>query len=72
MINFYLVGQKLTKYRKEMGLTQDEVAEKLFVTRQLVSKWEKGNGVPSIDCLFELCKLYQTTFEDILCLDKSD
>ncbi|MDE5855414.1 MAG: helix-turn-helix domain-containing protein, partial [Anaeroplasmataceae bacterium] len=49
MINFYLVGQKLTKYRKEMGLTQDEVAEKLFVTRQLVSKWEKGNGVPSID-----------------------
>lgn len=72
MIDFYLVGQKLTKLRKEVGLTQDEVAQSLFVTRQLISKWEKGNGVPSIDCLLELCKLYNTTFEDILCLDEND
>ncbi|MDE6584177.1 MAG: helix-turn-helix domain-containing protein, partial [Anaeroplasmataceae bacterium] len=68
MINFILVGEKLAKYRKESGLTQDEVAERLFVTRQLVSKWENGTGIPSIDCLLELCKLYQKTFEDILCL----
>lgn len=72
MINFNLVGKKLTKYRKELGLTQDEVAEKLYVTRQLVSKWEKGIGVPSIDCLLELCRLYQKSFEDILCLDELD
>lgn len=72
MINFYLVGQKMAKYRKELGLTQDEVAQTLFVTRQLISKWEKGVGVPSIDCIFELCKLYHTTFEDILCLDETE
>lgn len=72
MINFILVGEKLAKYRKEMGLTQDDVAEKLFITRQLVSKWEKGSGVPSIDCLLELCKLYQKSFEDILCIEDAD
>lgn len=72
MINFILVGEKLAKYRKESGLTQDEVAERLFVTRQLVSKWENGTGIPSIDCLLELCKLYQKTFEDILCLNDMD
>ena len=72
MINFILVGEKLAKYRKESGLTQDEVAARLFVTRQLVSKWETGSGIPSIDCLLELCKLYQKTFEDILCLNDTD
>ncbi|MBD5390634.1 helix-turn-helix transcriptional regulator [bacterium] len=69
MIDFIRVGRKLTNYRKKLQLTQDDVAERLFVTRQLVSKWENGTGVPSIDCLLELCKLYNTTFEDILCLD---
>ncbi len=69
MINFKQVGKKLTAYRKKYGWTQDQIAEKLFVTRQLISKWENGVGVPSIDCLLELCKLYQTTFEDILCLE---
>ncbi len=69
MINFKQVGKKLTAYRKKFGLTQDQIAEKLFVTRQLISKWENGVGVPSIDCLLELCRIYQTTFEDILCLE---
>lgn len=69
MIDFKQVGKKLTAYRKKYGWTQDQIAEKLFVTRQLISKWENGVGVPSIDCLLELCKLYQTTFEDILCLE---
>lgn len=72
MINFKKVGRKLIAYRKRLHLTQDDVAEKLFVTRQLVSKWENGTGVPTIDCLLELCKLYQTSFEDILCLDEED
>lgn len=70
MIDFLSVGKKLTQYRKKYNLTQDEIAERLFVTRQLVSKWENGTGVPSIDCLLELCKLYETTFEDILCLNE--
>lgn len=69
MIDFVKVGSKITKYRKEQKLTQDDIAEKLFVSRQLVSKWENGTGVPSIDVLLELCKMLQVTFEELLCLN---
>lgn len=69
MIDFVKVGSKITKYRKEQNLTQDDIAEKLFVSRQLVSKWENGTGVPSIDVLLELCQLLQVTFEELLCLN---
>lgn len=69
MIDFVKVGSKITKYRKEQNLTQDDIAEKLFVSRQLVSKWENGTGVPSIDVLLDLCKLFGITFEEILCLN---
>lgn len=70
MIDFTKVGMKITKYRKQHNLTQDDIADKLFVTRQLVSKWENGTGVPSIDVLLELCKLFKVSFEDILCLNE--
>lgn len=69
MIDFVKVGSKITLYRKKQNLTQDDIAEKLFVSRQLVSKWENGTGVPSIDVLLELCKLFQITFEELLCLN---
>lgn len=69
MIDFIKVGKKIAKYRKQHELTQDDIAEKLFVTRQLVSKWENGSGIPSIDVLLELSKLFKVTFEDILCLN---
>ena len=69
MIDFVKVGSKIIKYRKEQNLTQDDIAEKLFVSRQLVSKWENGTGVPSIDVLLELCKLFEITFEELLCLN---
>jgi|SRR5690554_3596020 len=69
MIDFKKVGYKISKYRKNNNLTQDDLAEELFVTRQLVSKWENGNGIPSIDVLLELSKIFNVTFEDILCLN---
>ena len=43
MIDFVKVGSKITKCREELNLTQKDVAEKLFVSRQLVSKWENGS-----------------------------
>ena len=70
MIDFVKVGIKISEYRKKENLTQDDIALKLFVSRQLVSKWENGTGIPSIDVLLELCKLFHTTFEDLLCLDE--
>lgn len=69
MIDFVKVGAKITKYRKELNLTQDDIASRLFVSRQLISKWENGTGVPSIDVLVELCRLFQIGFEELLCLN---
>ena len=51
-------------------MTQDELADLLFVTRQALSKWENGKGVPSADTLLALCKIFNVSFEEILCLDE--
>ncbi len=69
VIDFIKVGMKLVKYRKLNNFTQDDIALKLFVSRQLVSKWENGTGIPSIDVLLELSKLYHVTFDELLCLN---
>lgn len=72
MIDFVKVGMKITKYRKQNKLTQDDIASKLYVSRQLVSKWENGTGIPSIDVLIELSKLFHITFEELLCLNEEN
>ena len=69
VIDFVRVGMKITRYRKKLNLTQDDIARMLYVSRQLVSKWENGTGVPSVDVLLEFCKIFHTTFEDLLCLN---
>ena len=69
MIDFVSVGKKIMFYRKKLNLTQDELASKLFVTRQNISKWENGSGIPSIDSILELSKIFNITIENLLCLD---
>lgn len=46
-------NEKLSQLRKAKGLTQEELAEALYVSRTAVSKWESGRGYPSIDSLKE-------------------
>lgn len=70
MIDFVNVGKKISYYRRKLQMTQDDLADKLFVSRQLVSKWELGLGFPTIDTLLDLTKLFNTSFEDLLCLDE--
>lgn len=70
MIDFVRVGNKITYYRKLNNMTQDELAELLFVTRQALSKWENGISVPGIDTLLSICKIFNVSFEEILCLDE--
>ena len=72
MIDFIQMGKKLAKYRKENNMTQDDLADKLFVTRQLISKWEKGIGVPSLDVVIELSKIFKVSIEDLLCLNDEE
>lgn len=56
----------LKRLRIEKNLTQQEVADKLFVTRQCVSRWEQGKSIPDIYNLESLAKLYGVTINDLL------
>ena len=60
------IGEKLAQLRKIKGFTQDEVAEKLGVTPQAVSKWENDASCPDIMTLPLIADLYETTVDDIL------
>lgn len=57
------INEKLRACRLNMGLTQQQVAEKLDVTRQAVTKWESGESLPSTQNLVTLCRLYGVTLE---------
>ena len=69
MIDSVKVGKKIYTLRKEHSLTQDDLANKLMVTRQVISKWELGNSLPSIDLIIEISKLFNVQIEEILCLN---
>jgi len=58
--------EKLQELRKNRGLTQEELAEALYVSRTAVSKWESGRGYPSIDSLKELSKFFSVSIDDLL------
>lgn len=60
------LGEKLFKLRKDKNLTQDDVAEKLNVTRQTVSKWETNQSTPDFDKILPLCELYEISPNDLL------
>ena len=60
------LGERLTKLRKERGLSQEEVAEKLDVTRQTVSKWETDASTPDFDKIIPLCNLYNITTDELI------
>ena len=66
MLNLEIIGSKITKLRKNLNLTQLELAQKIFVTPQAVSKWEKGKSVPSIEVLIELTKLFNVSIDFLL------
>ena len=63
-------NEKLQELRKGKGLTQEELAEKLFVSRTAISKWESGRGYPSIDSLKEIARFFSVTIDDLICSDE--
>ena len=60
-------NEKLQELRKSKGLTQEELAESLFVSRTAVSKWESGRGYPSIDSLKEISRYFSVTIDELIC-----
>ena len=63
-------NEKLQELRKGRGLTQEELAKELFVSRTAVSKWESGRGYPNIDSLKEISRFFQVTIDELICPDE--
>lgn len=63
-------NEKLQELRKSRSLTQEELAEALFVSRTAISKWESGRGYPSIDSLREISRYFSVTIDDLICSEE--
>ena len=59
-------NEKLQELRKQRGLTQEELAEKLYVSRTAISKWESGRGYPNIESLKAIAKFFSVTLDELL------
>ena len=59
-------NEKIQELRKQKGLTQEELAEALYVSRTAISKWESGRGYPNIDSLKTIAKFFGVTVDDLL------
>jgi len=59
-------GEKIQKLRSQNNWTQEQLAEKLYVSRTAVSKWESGKGYPNIDLLKDIAKLFNKTIDELL------
>ena len=60
------LGQRIQELRKGAGLTQEQLAERMGVTRQAVSKWESDGGVPELDTLIAMSRLFHVTIGQLL------
>lgn len=63
------IGNKLYDLRKSLNLSQEEVANKLNVSRQTISKWETDQSTPDFDKIAPLCELYEVSSDELLNLN---
>ena len=59
-------SEKMQQLRKEKELTQEQLAEQLYVSRTAISKWESGKGYPNIESLKSISKLFSVSIDDLL------
>lgn len=71
-MNVVKFGSFLKELRKEYGLTQEELAEKLGVTNRTVSRWETGTNIPDVDVLIYLSELYRVDLKELLDGEKKE
>ena len=60
------IANRLVQLRREQGLSQEEMASKLGVSRQAVSKWERAESSPDTDNLIALARLYGVSLDELL------
>ncbi len=65
-MNMNIISKYLQFLRKNSNYTQDDLAKKLGISRQAVSKWETGTAIPDLEVLLKISKLYDITINDIL------
>ncbi len=69
------IGEKIAYYRKSAELSQEELGQQLFVTRQTVSQWENDQTIPTVENLMRLCEIFKLSmndfFEQNVCAEKS-
>ena len=65
------LGKKIYQLRKLSGMTQEQLSEKLNISRQTLSKWENGTGMPDVESVVRLSVLFQTSLEELL-LEKGE
>ena len=63
-------NEKLQELRKQKGITQEELAEKLYVSRTAISKWESGRGYPNLDSLKAIARFFSVTVDELLSSDE--
>lgn len=63
-------GEKLKTERNRKGWSQEELADKLYVSRQAVSKWENGQNYPSIEIIIKVSDLFELTIDELLRSDE--
>ena len=64
-------AEKLKELRKQKGISQEQLAEKIYVSRQAVTKWESGNGIPDIENLIAISNLFNESLDSLLSEEKS-
>ena len=60
------IGKFIQEERKNLGMTQEELASKIYVTSKAVSKWENGRGLPNIDGMIRLAELFNISVNELL------
>ena len=60
------IADKIKKLRKDNNMTQEDLAEKLNVSRQTISKWETNIVIPDADNIVSICKLFNITTDELL------
>ena len=63
-------NEKLQELRKQKGMTQEELASALYVSRTAISKWESGRGYPNIDSLKSIASFFSVTVDQLLSTDQ--
>ena len=66
MLDKERVGKTIAFYRKEHGMTQKELADRLHISYQAVSKWEVGAGIPTVEMLYELSAIFHVSMDALL------